>query len=96
MPLFFLRMRKELGLNTFGVHPRRHEIVAAVAQNTDQLGGQRFIEKLVSQVPIEGIRGGDSAFLNVITSASSQGLDVGKGVTVGGTHEDLPLAAELN
>jgi hypothetical protein len=51
-----------------------HEVVALVAQHTDQFGGQRFIEQAQNLFPIGAVAFGYGAILDVLASAFSQGL----------------------
>jgi hypothetical protein len=55
-----------------------HEEVPPVSQDTDKLGGQRFIQNLDGCFPVGGVAFSDCAILNVAAGALAQCFDVGK------------------
>src|SRR6266849_3390579 len=56
----------ELGDHAFGMDAFRHEVVALVAQDADDLGGERFVQELHDDVAVGVVPGSNRAFRDVL------------------------------
>jgi len=74
--LLLVRVLQELLGDRIGVDAGGHEVVALVAQHTDDLGGERFVEQLEDGITIRAITLGDRALLDVLPRALPQCFDV--------------------
>ena len=58
--------------------PLRHEVVPLVAQDADDLGGERLVEELDHGLAVGPVARGDRALLDVLARACAERLDVGE------------------
>lgn len=73
---FLVGVLEELGGGDARLKAGGHEVVALVAQEADQLGGERFVEQAQDGLAIGRIAFGDRAFLDVLAGTVAKGLDV--------------------
>ena len=79
--LFLVGVLEELGGDRLGIDPGGREVVPLVAQDADELGGQRFVEDLDDPLTVGAVRVGDRALLDLGSSALAQSLYVGEEVS---------------
>jgi len=60
----------------WGVDAARHEVVALAAQDTDDLGGKGFVQKLDHRVAVRLIPGRDCTLLDMLPGQIAQRLNV--------------------
>ncbi|MNT72645.1 hypothetical protein D3C71_1806330 [compost metagenome] len=66
----------ELGCHGLGIQAAGHEEVALVAQHTDDLGSQRFVQQLQHRLPVRAVAIGDRPRFNVLARLGTDGLHV--------------------
>ena len=78
VPLLFVRMDEELLGNALRMDASRHEVMAAIAQDTDQFRGQRIVQHLEHGVAIGRVARGDGAFIDAGAGADAHRREVGR------------------
>src|SRR4029453_497681 len=77
----------KFGCDGLRMNPLGHEVVTPVAQRTDDLRSQRFIEELDHDVDVASVTFGHWALIDMLPGALSQGLDVGQKGLVGARQQ---------
>src|SRR5215217_9034225 len=93
MSLFFVCVLQELCGNAFRVDAGSHEIMAPVAEHTNDLGCERFVQKFDYGFAVRAITRCDSTILDVLSGAFAQSLDVSEKWLI--CHELTPLQYEF-
>jgi hypothetical protein len=74
--LFLRRVFGEFRGHRFGVQSTGHEVVALVAQHTDDLGGQRLVQQFQHGLPVCTVAVRDGARFNILTRLGAYRLHV--------------------
>src|SRR5438034_8324099 len=74
----------------------RHEVMAPIAQNANDFGGQRIVEKLEHRSTVGGIARRYRTVLDMLSSALAQSLDVGQKVVLGDRSMSRPGLADAH
>ena len=74
--LLFVGVLQKLLGHCLGVNATGHEVMALVAQDADNFGGQRFVEHAQRGLQIGLVALRDRAFFNVLAGAAANFLDV--------------------
>src|SRR5262245_8511030 len=93
MALFFVGVLQKLRGNAFGVNTGSHEIMAPVAEYTNDLGCERFVQKFDYGFAIRVITRCDSTILDVLSGAFAQSFDISEKWLI--SHELTPLQYEF-
>src|SRR5262245_21383430 len=74
--LLLVRVLEELGRDGLGMDAGRHEVVPLVPEHADDLGGQRFVQKLDHRLGVGAVTRRHRALADVLAGALPEGLDV--------------------
>src|SRR5262249_43680933 len=76
--LLVLRVLEELRRHALGVDALRHEVMALVAQDAHDLGGERLVQQLHHRVAVGLVAGRHGAARDVLSGPAAQLLDIGQ------------------
>src|SRR6185369_6429418 len=93
MSLFFVCVLQELCGHAFRVDAGSHEIMAPVAEDTNDLGCERFVQKFDYGFAVRAITRCDSTILDVLSGALAQSFDISEKWLI--SHELTPLYMNL-